>query len=97
MEKLKIKLYGDAFFASGMSRLPDENGVDTEFFMEDEWLQAHAFSDDGKEFLVLWDLLPDWDGLDSDHACDWEHPRAVLGYLEDGSPYDASAKVVITE
>ena len=43
MEKIKIKLYGGAFFSEGMYCLPDEDGKDSEFYMEDEWLQAHAF------------------------------------------------------
>ena len=97
MEKIKIKLFSDAFFSYGMYRLPDENGNDSEFYMEDEWLEAHAFDDEGKEYLVLWDLLPDWDGLSSDTACDWNDPRAVVMFSPDGKNYDVTGKVTIEE
>lgn len=45
MEKIKIKMFGDAYFSAGMYPLPDEDGNDSEFCMEDEWLEAHAFDD----------------------------------------------------
>jgi len=95
--KTKIKIYGDAFFSSGMYSLPDENGEPSGFFMEDEWLEAHAFDEAGKEYLVLWDLLPDWDGLSSDTACDWNDPRAVVVYGEEGKTFDMTGKVIIEE
>ena len=95
MDKIKIKLFSDAYFSAGMYRLPDEDGNDSEFYMEDEWLEAHAFDDKEQEYMVFWDLLPDWDGLDSDTACDWEHPTWIVVYGEDGNTYDVSAKVII--
>ena len=95
--KTKIKIYGDAFFSGGMYRLPDENGEDTEYYMDDEWLEAHAFDDEGKEYLILWDLLPDWDGLSSENACNWNVPTAVVLYGPDGKNYEVSAKVIIEE
>ena len=97
MEKIKIKIYGSAYFSSGMYRLPDENGEDTEFYMEDEWLEAHAFDEEQQEYLIFWDLLPDWDGMDSDTACDWDHPSAIINFAPDGKSYDMTAKVVIVE
>ena len=95
MEKIKIKLYGGAFFSEGMFCLPDEDGKDSEFYMEDEWLQAHAFDEQDREYMVFWDLLPNWDGLDSDTACDWDHPRAIINFAPNGKSYDMSNKVVI--
>ena len=97
MDKIKIKLFSDAYFSSGMYRLPDEEGNDSEFNMEDEWLEAHAFDDKEQEYMVFWDLLPGWDGLSSDTACDWEHPRAIITFAPDGKSYDVTGKVVIVE
>ena len=97
MDKIKIKLFSDAYFSSGMYRLPDEEGNDSEFYMEDEWLEAHAFDDQNREYMIFWDLLPDWDGLDSETACDWEHPRAIINFMPNGKSYDMTGKVIIVE
>ena len=97
MDKIKIKLFSGAFFSGGMYCLPDEDGNDSEFYMEDEWLEAHAFDDQDQEYLIFWDLLPDWDGLDGDTACDWEHPRAIINFARDGKSYDMTGKVIIAE
>ena len=94
---IKIKLFCFAYFSSDLYRLPDEDGNDSEFYMEDEWLEAHAFDDQGQEYMIFWDLLPDWDGLDSDTACDWDHPRTIINFAPDGKSYDMSSKVVIVE
>ena len=95
MEKTKIKLYGDAYFASGNYKLPNEDGTKSPYEMDNEWLECHAFDQEGKEYLVLWDLDPDWDGLNSEDACDWEHPTSIVVYGEDGTTFDVSAKVII--
>ena len=97
MEKIKIKMYGDAYFSAGMYPLPDEEGNDSEFGMEDEWLEAHAFDEQNREYMIFWDLLPDWDGLDSETACDWEHPRAIINFAPNGKSYDMTRKVIIVE
>ena len=97
MEKTPIKLYGDAYFASGNYVLPNEDGTKSPYEMDNEWLECHAFDVEGKEYLVLWDLLPDWDGLNSEDACDWNRPTAIIVYGEDGTTFDVSAKVVIEE
>ena len=97
MEKTPIKLYGDAYFASGNYVLPNEDGTKSPYEMDNEWLECHAFDKDGKEYLVLWDLLPDWDGLNSEDACDWDRPTCIVVYGEDGTTFDVSAKVVIEE
>jgi len=95
MSKTAIKLYGDAYFASGNYKLHNEDDTSSPYEMDNEWLECHAFDDAGKEYLVLWDLDPEWDGLSSDTACDWDRPTAIIVYGEDGTTYDVSAKVVI--
>ena len=97
MDKIKNKIYGTAYFACGMYRRPDENGNDSEFYMEDEWLEAHAFDEQGREYMVFWDLLPNWNGLDSETACDWDHPCAIINFAPNGKSYDMSNKVIIVE
>ena len=97
MEKIKIKLFSDAFFSAGMYRLPDENGNDSEFYMEDEWLEAHAFDDKDQEYMVFWDILPGWDGVTNDGICDWDHPRAIITFAPNGKSYDMTEKVIIVE
>ena len=97
MDKIKIKLYSDAYFSSGMYPLPDDEGNDSGFCMEDEWLEAHAFDDQDREYMVFWDMLPDWDGLDSETVCDWAHPCAIIHFASDGKSYDVTGKVIIAE
>ena len=97
MEKIKIKLFSDAFFSYGMYRLPDENGNDSEFYMEDEWLEAHAFDDKDQEYMVFWDILPGWDGVTNEGICDWEHPAAIITFAPNGKSYDMTEKVIIVE
>ena len=97
MEKIKIKLFSDAFFSYGMYRLPDENGNDSEFYMEDEWLEAHAFDDKDQEYMVFWDILPGWDGETNEGICDWDHPTAIITFAPNGKSYDMTGKVIIVE
>ena len=97
MEKIKIKLFSDAFFSYGLYRLPDENGNDSEFCMEDEWLEAHAFDEEDREYMVFWDILPGWDGETNEGICDWEHPAAIINFAPNGKSYDMTDKVIIVE
>ena len=53
MSKTTIKLYGDAYFASGNYKLPNEDGTPSPYEMDNEWLECHAFDEAGKEYLVL--------------------------------------------
>ena len=97
MEKTTIKIYGNPFFAGGNYRLPNEDGTPSPYSMDQEWVEAHAFDEEGTEYLILWDLNPDWDGMDSGTAFDYDNPVAILVYGKNGKTFDVSSKVIIEE
>ena len=35
--------------------------------------------------------------LDSETACDWDHPRAIINFMPNGKSYDMTEKVIIVE
>lgn len=76
---ITIKMHKQAYADGGFLRLPDEDGKPTDYVMEGGWYQADGTDADGREYIVLWDILPDWDNDDDQSgACDWEHPAVVL-------------------
>ena len=71
-----IKLVGQAYPAGTYYRLPTEEGRASIYAMEGSWYEAHALDRDGKEYLVIWDILDD--GVDESDVCDWSNPRAIV-------------------
>lgn len=57
------------------------------------WYEAHAEDESGNDYLIVWELAyPDaCNAEDTNDACDWEHPWAVL----DESNNDVSDNVKI--
>lgn len=89
---IKIKLDGEPYVDGTFYRLPREDGGESIYAMEGWWYQAEGTDEDGNEYTVFWDILPEWDGDDAGYACDWDHPTAVV--RED--PWsDATALAVI--
>lgn len=44
------------------------------------WYQAVATDKDGNEYMVIWDILPDFDINDIEDeadACDWDNPASI--------------------
>lgn len=75
---MKIKLTQNACSAGTYYRLPTEDGEESTCAMQGNWYEASAKDDDGNEYIVFWDILPDWDGEDEGDACDWDLPTAVV-------------------
>lgn len=59
------------------------NGVkmalDQNAYMNDEGTAFCALAHDANEnkYLISWDILPDWDGVDGGSACDWDNPAGA--------------------
>lgn len=87
--KITIKLTRDAYATSGALRLPTEDGKPSIYVLEGERYQAEAADSDGNEYLVTWDIRPEWQAwadeqqsagclVDEGDACDWEHPANII-------------------
>lgn len=73
-----IKLTCNAHVESGEMRLPTEDGKPSIYVMSGDWYQADGLDGDGNEYIVLWDILPDWDGSDEGDACNWDRPAHIV-------------------
>ena len=73
-----ITLTKDAYPAGTYYRLPTEDGESSIFAMQGNWYEAPAKDDDGNEYLVMWDILDNWDSDDESDACDWDNPAAIV-------------------
>lgn len=76
----KITLTQQAYLCGGNFRL---NGGRSAVELT-VWYQAHGVGEDGTEYLVVWDLLKDYDPENDfeENACDWDNPIEVID--EDG-------------
>ena len=65
MEKIKV---------NGVEMALDQNA-----YMNDEGTAFCALAHDANEnkYLISWDILPDWDGVDGGSACDWDNPAGA--------------------
>ncbi|MDC2829137.1 hypothetical protein PO250_02140 [Limosilactobacillus mucosae] len=54
--------------------IPDQNA-----FMAAEGDAFYALAHDANEnkYMIRWDVLPDWDGVDGGNACDWDNPAGA--------------------
>lgn len=75
---MKINLTQNAYPAGTFYRLPTEDGEASIYAMQGNWYEASAKDEQGNEYLVMWDILTDWDGEDGGDACNWDHPTAVV-------------------
>ena len=65
MEKIKV---------NGVEMALDQNA-----YMNDEGTAFCALAHDANEnkYLISWDILSDWDGVDGGSACDWDKPAGA--------------------
>lgn len=65
MEKIKV---------NGVKMTLDQNA-----YMNDEGTAFCALAHDANEnkYLISWDILSDWDGVDGGSACDWDNPAGA--------------------
>lgn len=89
----KINLIEDPHVESNFYRLPTEQGTPSVFVLEGEWYQASATDESGAEYIVYWDICSDWNRQDESDACNWESPRAIILYPEQGNARDVTALV----
>lgn len=75
---IDIKLHENAYCAGTFYRLPTETGEPSIYAMKGNWYEAHAHDGNDNNYLVFWDVLPDWDGEDESSACDWDNPIAIV-------------------
>lgn len=47
------------------------------FIVVEKQIQALAHDAKENKYLVRWDILPDWDGVDGGDACDWDNPAGA--------------------
>lgn len=59
---------------NGIKMMLDQNAS-----MNDEGTAFCALAHDANEnkYLISWDILPDWDGVDGGSACDWDNPAGA--------------------
>ena len=90
---MKINLTQNAYAAGTYYRLPTEDGEASIYAMQGNWYEASAEDEEGNEYLVMWDILDDWDGEDEGDACNWDHPAAVV-QLDPWRDVTAQAEIV---
>ena len=71
----KINLTQAAYRCGGSIRLNGGRSAEVLY----DWYEAQGYDDDGLEYMVIWDLLPDYDPetVEEEVACDWDNPTEV--------------------
>lgn len=59
---------------NGIKMIQDQNA-----YMAAEGGAFYALAHDANEnkYMIRWDILPDWDGVDAGDACDWDNPSGA--------------------
>ena len=96
LTNITITLDGQPYLEGGTCRLPTEEGRPSIFVMGDAWYEAEATDAAGNCYLVLWDILDSFDPAaddDETSACDWDNPRCIVTWDDNGREYDVTAKI----
>ena len=61
--------------------------------IEDPWFEACAIDDDGRVYMVRWDVRDDFrlDDDDAGNACDWDNPSSICDEHRD----DVTDRVIL--